>query len=157
MNGIGRRAGELLTWPAGALRLGVLFVVGLAIAAAIRHYPGEIRALGETADANASLSYADRDVAGGNSVMPEQHAVYEIRGRIPAGDTYRVVVGPRQEGWTDLTEGSAEPFMRYWLMPRRPAADARWIVCVGCDPAAFPGAAEEWSGEGGVRLLRLPA
>jgi hypothetical protein len=150
------KAADWLSWPNGVLRLGVLLVVGLAVAAGLRHYPGEIRSLGNTARANAALSYADREAGGGNSVMPEQRALYEFRGRIPIGDPYRVVVGARQDGWTDLTEGSAEPFLRYWLMPRRSAADARWLVCVGCDPEDFPGAAEVWSGEGGVRLLRLP-
>lgn len=148
--------GEWLSWPNGVLRLGVVFTVAAASVAALLLYPGQLRELGEIADRNAGLSYADRDVAGGNSVMPEQSALYELRGRIPEDATYRVDVGEPQEGWTDLTAGSAEPFLRYWLMPRRPSSDATWIVCVGCDPAGYPAAVEEWSGAGGVRLLRLP-
>lgn len=149
----GNRLGEALEWPRGVLRLGVILVVAGVTAAAAWRYPLELRDLGRVADANASLSYADRDVAAGNGIFPEQVALYQLAGRIPRDATYRVSVGDRQDGWTDLTQSAAEPFLHYWLLPRRPAPDADWIICIGCNAADYPTAVEEWSGEAGIRLL----
>ena len=152
---VGDRLGAFLEWPRGVLRLGVVLVVGVVAAAAVWRFPAEIRDLGTTADANASLSYADRDVAGGNGIFPEQAALYEIAGRIPRDATYRVSIGHQREGWTDLTRSAAEPFLHYWLLPRRPDPTGTWIVCIGCDASAYPGATGEWSGEGGISLLHF--
>lgn len=149
------RLGELLEWPHGVLRLGVVLVVAIVTAAAIWRLPAEIRDLGATADANASLSYADRDVAAGNGIFPEQQALYQIAGRIPPDASYRVSIGAQQDGWTDLTRSAAEPFLHYWLLPRRPDPAADWIVCLGCDVSEYEGATEEWSGEAGISLLHL--
>jgi len=153
----GTRLGELLEWPHGVLRLGVVLVVAIVTIGAVWRFPAEIRELGSTTDANASLSYADRDVAAGNGIFPEQEALYQIAGRIPRDATYRVSVGAQQPGWTDLTRSAAEPFLHYWLLPRRPDPNAAWIICLGCDPSEYAGATEEWSGEAGIRLLHLGA
>jgi hypothetical protein len=147
--------GSLLDWPDGIVRLGVLLVVLTVLVAAAVRYPQQIRAVDAQADANARLSFADRDVAGGNGIFPEQRALYEIIGRIPATASYRVSIGPARPDWTPLTSGSAELFLHYWLLPRRPSADGRWLICIGCDRAEYPGAREVWSGEAGVSLLRL--
>jgi hypothetical protein len=152
---LGDRLGAFLEWPRGVLRLGVVLVVAVVTAAAVWRFPAEIRDLGKTADANASLSYADRDVAAGNGIFPEQEALYQFAGRIPRDATYRVSVGPSQDGWTDLTRSAAEPFLHYWLLPRRPDPAGRWIVCIGCDASEYVGATEEWSGEAGISLLHL--
>lgn len=141
--------------PGGTQRYLVIAIVVAAGVAALVRLPHELRDLRANARAVGSLSYADRDVGAGNSIVPEQVALYQFAGRIPLDATYRVIVGPAQDGWTERTATSIEPFVRYWLMPRRSAADAGWIVCVGCDPAEYPGAVEEWSGEAGIRLLRI--
>ena len=146
---------EFLEWPRGIMRLGVVLVVAIVTAAAVWRFPAEIRALGETANANASLSYADRDVAAGNGIFPEQSALYELAGRIPRDASYRVSIGEEQDGWTDLTRSASEPFLHYWLLPRRPDPAAPWIICLGCDASEYAGATEVWSGEAGVSLLHL--
>jgi len=151
----GDRLGAFLEWPRGVLRLGVVLVVAVVTAATLWRFPSEIRNLGSIADANASLSYADRDVAAGNGIFPEQGALYQFSGRIPRDATYRVSIGPNQAGWTDLTRSAAEPFLHYWLLPRRPDPAGRWIICIGCDPSEYAGATEEWSGDAGIRLLHL--
>ncbi len=41
-------------------------------------------------------------------------------------------------------------------MPRRPAADARWIICYGCDLAQLGDGLEVlWRNDGGIALGRL--
>jgi len=149
----GRTPSDRLVLPHGVVRLGVLFVVAVAGIAALAGLPSQVRDLGRLADANARLSFADRGVAAGNSILPEQQALYEIAGRIPPDASYRVSVGPPRSDWPDLTASAAEPFIHYWLLPRRPSDSARWIVCIGCDPADYPDATEQWAGEAGIRLL----
>lgn len=107
---------------------------------------------------NASLDYLDREIGGGNSVLPDQRVAIAARGHIPPGGTFRVEVGSPQEGWSELaTPDALETYMRFFLLPRRPADDAPWIVCFGCDRGAHPGAAVVWEGDEGLAILRLPA
>ena len=63
-------------------------------------YPTRLRARERTARANARLDAVDRQLGGGNSVLPEQAIAIEARGRIPADGTFAVAVGPRQPGWS---------------------------------------------------------
>jgi hypothetical protein len=143
-----------LAWPSGILRLAVALLTALALAAAAWLYPGAVRDLGQVAETNSALSFADRDVGGGNSILPQQQTAYELRGRIPEGDRYHVIVGEALEGWPALTVTSIDPFLRFWLLPRRVDPAARWIVCVGCDPATLGDVEDVWSDSAGVRLLR---
>ena len=117
-------------------------------------YPDTFRDANEAARANAALDVVDRELGGGNSVVPDQGLMLEARGWIPADGTFRVAVGPRQPGWSDLTETFTETYARYFLLPRRPDPDAPWILCLACDRAAFPGADAVWEGEDGLSLLR---
>jgi hypothetical protein len=126
------------------------------LVAIVMHYPDAFNAANDTARANASLDLLDRQVGGGNSVFPDQRLLVEARGRIPEDATFAVAVGERQPGWTDLTEGFAETFAKYFLLPRRFAPDGQWVLCLACDRTAYPGAAEVWSGEDGLAILRRP-
>jgi hypothetical protein len=144
-------------------RLGIeslprLVAVGCVVAMLVAiadHFPDAFRAANRTARANASLDLLDRQVGGGNSVIPDQGFLVYARGLIPENETFTVAVGPKQEGWTDLTEGFAETYAKYFLLPRRAAVDAPWILCLACDRAAYPAAEEAWSGEDGLAILRL--
>ena len=78
--------------------------------------------------------------APGNSVVPDQGLLLEARGRIPEDGTFAVAVGYRQPGWTDLTGDFTEMFARYFLLPRRAAPDAPWILCLACDRSGYRGA-----------------
>jgi hypothetical protein len=93
--------------------------------------------LGDTADTNAATNYDDREFAGGNSLVVDKRALYEARALIPENGSFRVVAGPGVEGATALTEPYIDQFARSFLMPRRPAVDAAWIICYGCDRAAI--------------------
>ena len=143
----------LTEWPDGIRRLSVLACVAILVAALVVLYPVALRDAGREADANAALSYADREFAGGNSVVADQGGLYEARGRIPPHGTYTVSVGAPVDGWTDLTAPFTPWFARYFLLPRREDADAPWVLCYACDPAAHPGFATVWSGSDGISLL----
>jgi len=143
----------LLEWPDGTRRLAVLVCVGIVIGAIALQYPDAIGEAVADADRNAALSYADREFAGGNSVVADQGGLYELRGRLPPDGTYSVSVGPPVEGWTDLTAPFIPWFARTFLLPRRQVADAPWVLCYACDPGDHPGLETVWTGSDGISLL----
>ncbi len=130
------------------------FCVAVTIVALAVRYPDAFHDANETAEANAALDLVDRELGAGNSVFPDQRLLVEARSLIPANESFAVAAGDPQPGWTELTAGSAEPFLRYFLLPRRLDPDARWIVCVGCDRSAYSGAQTIWEGDNGLSILR---
>lgn len=145
-----------LAWPAGPIRVGVVFLVGVATLAVVVRYPAVIREAGRDASRNSSLSYADREVAGGNGVVADQAALYEARGRIPENETYHVAVGADYEGGSELTVPYVDSFYRYFLMPRRPAEDAQWLICYGCDLERYGARSQVvWESDEGISIARL--
>lgn len=140
------------------LRQVVVFGCLAALLAALaRTYPDTFHDVNDVARANASLDLVDRELGGGNSVIPDTQLLVEARGRIAEDETFAVAVGEGRPEWTDLTAGYAEAFAKYFLLPRRLSPDARWLICIGCDRAAYAEAAEVWSGEAGLSIMRLPS
>jgi hypothetical protein len=110
----------------------------------------------DAAKANSALSYDDREIAGGNSVLVDQEAAYEARVLIPQRSSYRVVTGPLLRHEKSLTREHVESWFRYFLMPRRPRGDARWIICYGCDPSELQGTyTARWQDRNGISIGRL--
>jgi hypothetical protein len=133
----------------------VAFCVAVTIVAVVDHYPQTFADANRTARANAALDYLDREVGGGNSVLPDQAMAIEARGLIPPDDSFRVDVGDPHEGWTELaTPDALETYMRYFLLPRRPRGDARWILCFGCERNAYPGSQVVWEDDEGLSILK---
>jgi hypothetical protein len=130
-----------------------LVVVALAV---LVRYPEAFRDANRSARANAALDVLDLQSGGGNSVIPDQRLLFEARGLIPRDGTFAVALGPRQEGWTDLTATYAETFLRSFLLPRRAAGDAPWILCFACDRGTYPGARVAWEGDDGLSILERP-
>lgn len=144
-------------WPHGPLRTGVVFLVAVSAVTAAWRYPGVVRDLGKAATANSELSYADREIAGGNAVVEDQSAVYQARARIPADATYHVAVGENYQAESPLTVPYVASFYLSFLVPRRQAEGAPWVVCYGCDLAAYgPDAEVLWSNGEGISIVRRP-
>lgn len=141
----------------GVRRLVIAYWLATVVVALVFLYPDAFREANESARRNASLDLMDRQVGGGNSVVPDQGLLVEARGRIPMDETFTIALGEAQEGWTDLTAPYAETFTRYFLLPRRVAPDAPWILCFACDPGALPGAEPVWEGDDGLSILRRPS
>ncbi len=122
-------------------------------------YPQAFAEANRTARADARLDYVDRELGGGNSVLPAQAIAIEARGRIPAQGTFTVAVGPPREGWSELAiPDTIENYMRYFLLPRRTSDDAPWILCFACDRSAYPDAQPVWEDpQEGLAILRRPA
>ena len=138
----------------GTRRLVVAFCVAVTVVALVVRFPDAFRDANDTARANAALDLVDRDVGAGNSVFPDQRLLVEARGLIPPDASFAVAVGDPQPGWTELTAGSAEPFLRSYLLPRRLDPNGPWIVCLACDRDAYPGADAVWEGDDGLSILR---
>jgi hypothetical protein len=144
-----------LSLPRQVARLGVVLCVAVALAFGVVYFVKAVDRLHDAARANAALNFDDRELAGGNALVGVNAPLYEARALIPEDETYRIVAGPNVEGATELTEPYIDQYARYFLMPRRPAADARWIICYGCDPAVLGDEIEVvWRDEAGVLLAR---
>ena len=145
-----------IEWPAGAIRVGVVFLVLVTAVAAVFAYPGVIHELGDEASSNSRLSFTDREIAGGNGVVDDQRAVYEARARIPVDGTYQMAVSDDFVAESALTNLYVANYFEYFLMPRRPAEGAPWVICYGCDVDAFgAGATEVWTNDEGISILEV--
>lgn len=142
--------------PEGPLQFAVAaLLAAMAVFVAI-YLPRAISSLGDNAGDNAALSYSDREVAGGNGIVVDQAAVYEARGLIPPGAKYRVVTGSGVKDPTNLTPLFVDAWYRSFMMPRRPAADGRWIICYGCDVAKLGGDyTVVWQDDRGISVGRI--
>lgn len=137
-------------------RAGVVLYVVLAVALSAWYLPHALSKVDEAATNNSSLSFSDREVAGGNGIVADQEAVYEARAIIPRNARYRVVTGSAPKNATSLTLPFVETWYRYFLMPRRTAVDARWIICYGCDVSKLGGPYEIlWKDDQGISIGRL--
>jgi len=144
---------ELLEWPRGLARLAAASCAVVAIAVILYEVPHAVHTLGSEAHSNASLSFADREIAGGNSILVDQLAAYEARGLIPPNEPFRVVTGPNLKETTPLTLQAISPWLSYFLMPRRQQGGARWVVCYGCDPSKLGGAYQAlWQDDKGISV-----
>jgi hypothetical protein len=150
-----RTASWWIEWPVGLLRVGVVFLVAAAAIAVVAVYPRVLDQLGDDASRNSALSYSDREIAGGNGLVADQEAVYAARGLIPENETYKVVVGDHYAGGIDLTRTYVDSYYRYFLLPRRPAEDASWIVCYGCDLSSYGDAKVWWHDGEGISIVQL--
>jgi hypothetical protein len=137
-------------------RVGVILVLALTAAFGAVYFVKAMSQLDDTADANSALNYDDREIAGGNSVIVDQTAAYEARGLIPTDGTYRFAIGPQLRGSSDLTARFSGDWLRYFLMPRRPRLDGRWVICYGCDTSMLGGPfTVRWRDENGISIGQL--
>ena len=117
------------------------------------YYAQALSHLGDTASANSRLSYEDREIGGGNSIVVDQEAAYEARGLIPPSAHYRVVTGGRLRNATSLTGSFVDGWYRSFLIPRRRSPTASWVICYGCDIGALGGAyTVRWQDANGISI-----
>jgi hypothetical protein len=141
----------------GLARAGVVLCVGLSVTLGAFYLLRALADFDDVASNNSSLSFSDREVAGGNGIVIDQEAVYQARALIPQDAKYRVVTGSGLKDTTSLTLPFVDSWYRYFLMPRRPAADARWIICYGCDASKLGGPYRVvWRDTDGISIGRLP-
>lgn len=151
----GHDLAAFLEWPHGIARLGVILCVAVSVVFGPVYLWHAVGRLGDDAGRNANLNIDDREFAGGNSLVVDKRALYEARAQIPENGTYRVVAGPGVEGATELTEPYIDQFARSFLMPRRPAPDASWILCYGCDVSELgTGVEVVWDNGAGIALAK---
>lgn len=140
----------------GLARVGVVFLVLATLGAVAVEYPALLRDLDEQASMNGALSYADRDIAGGNGLVVDQAAVYAARALIPEDQTFNVRVNPDFAAGSELTVPFVASYYRYFLVPRRMAEGAQWIVCYDCDLSEYGDRAEVvWRGSDDISIARI--
>src|SRR5262249_8487311 len=99
---------------------------------------------------NSALGYSDRRVAGGNSVVLDQEAALEAEALIPRHASYRPDISSAAD---PAAQTFAESWYRYFLMPRRPAPSARWVICYRCDTSELGALAVRWRDDKGISIL----
>ncbi|HEY1317719.1 MAG TPA: hypothetical protein VGF10_10910 [Gaiella sp.] len=148
----GRQLGRIdprLDPPHGLVRLGVAVCIALTLVVGAVYFVKAVDRLGADARTNAATSFDDRQYGGGLSIGVDQTALDEARGRIPERASYRLVVGP--------SAPNVDQFARYFLMPRRPDPDARWVLCYDCDLSRFGDELHVvWQNDAGIALGLLP-
>jgi hypothetical protein len=145
-----------LEWPRGVARLGVVACVTIAIAVVFVEWVRALDQLDAAADRNEALTFEDREIGVGNSIVADQRAMFEARALIPENGRFWVVTGPRPVGdATELTSPSIINFATYFLMPRRPSDSAPWVLCYGCDVSALGSDARVvWTNGAGISIVR---
>ena len=134
--------------PHGLVRLAVVLCLAVAVAVGLVYFAKAVDKLGDDAKANASANFGDREFAGGNPLGVDRDALIEARDLIPEHGTYRLVVSPST---TNIGQ-----FARYFLMPRRPTRDARWVLCYDCDLASLGADLHVvWQNHAGIAVGRL--
>jgi hypothetical protein len=135
--------------PHGLVRLGVALCVAITLVVGLVFFAKAVDKLGADATVNAEANTDDRELAGGNSLGLVEEALTEARGLIPERAAYRLVVGP--------DAANIGQFARYFLMPRRPTSDARWVLCYGCDLSSLGDDLDVvWQDDAGIAVGRLP-
>ncbi|MER3412550.1 MAG: hypothetical protein C4305_09830 [Thermoleophilia bacterium] len=143
-------------WRVGVARLGVALCVAAAVLVALVYFPRALDCLDAKASENAALNFDDREVGGGNALSVDKDVLYEARALIPPRASYRFFTGPRLHSSNPLTAPHIGEFARFFLMPRRPDDEARWIICYGCDLGSLGGRFHLlWQGQPGMAVGRL--
>lgn len=144
-------------WRSRLARASVVLCVGIATVTVLVRAPRAIETLDGRANEMAALSYDDREFAAGNSIIPDKTLLYMARAQIPPRGTFRVITGPLPiNDIRAFTLTAAQGYATYFLMPRRPSASSRWVICLGCDPKAIGTSVHVvWSNDAGSSLLRV--
>ena len=138
--------------PHFRVRLGVVACLAAVIVLGTTYYVKAIDRLGADASRNAAANYDDRELGVVNAIGANMEVLNEARGWIPENGRYRLLVG------TSSTDIDFRNYARYFLMPRRPAPDARWVLCYECDRSRFGSELDVvWEDNQGVLIGRLPA
>jgi hypothetical protein len=141
--------------PGALARWCVAYVVAVTLVIVAIELPKRISELGATARENSSLSYADREIGGGNSVLADQLLAYEARSILPPREPYRLAVGTHVTKQATLSTPSLVAWLRYFLLPRRQEDGARWVICYGCDPSSLGAPyAAIWQDDYGISVGR---
>ncbi len=144
------------SWSTLVAQVCVVVVVVASSALGLVYFAKGLSNLDQGATANSELSFSDREFSGGNGVVLDQQAAYAAEALIPRHANYRLLTGSGLKDPTSLTLPFVESWFRYFLMPRRPADDAQWIICYACDIPKLGGQyTPRWQDDRGISIGRL--
>jgi hypothetical protein len=133
-----------------------LTVVAVTVLTGLVYWAMALSSFQQSTSENSALSFSDREVAGGNSIIVDQQAAYYARALIPRSETYRVITGDDLKNATPLTASFVDGWFRYFLMPRRTSGSASWIICYGCDTTALgAGYDVRWRDDNRISIGRI--
>ena len=147
-----------LEWPAGSSEIGVVFLVAVAAIAVVVRYPlwSAIR--------TRSLEQ-QRPVVCRSRRCRRKRARRRPSGRVRSARAHPARTRATTSRLPPTTRAAATSrfrssrrYYRYFLMPRRQAEDAPWVICYGCDLGGIRRRAEVvWEGAEGISIVRIAA
>ena len=146
--------------PGGRLRVAVAAVVLSALGALIAGFGGAYDDFAGRADGNRGLPLSARDLSAAYATDLSRSYVVASRDLVPLGASFAVETGDKVEVSTQVSIYAARGYLQFQLLPRRlVAADqADWLLCYGCDPAAFASRFDVvWDEEPGLAILKARA
>jgi hypothetical protein len=126
--------------------------------------PGTVRAENASARYDATMSPIYRELFTGDTLgIPFDLSDNALK-LIPPGAKY-LILGPSDEetaqtayGMNAITYETFFPWLRYLLLPARPAVQgkARWVICWGCDTSPYDGHTDWlWTNGNGAVIGRV--
>ena len=137
-------------------RLVVVFCVAVTLVALAWLYPQAFADANRQARANAALDYVDRELGGGNSVLPDQSIAIEARGRIPRTTGSRSPSESRRRAGANSPRRTRSTRTCSTFSFPAAGATAPWVLCFACDRTRLRGCRGRWEDEGGLAILRRP-
>jgi hypothetical protein len=122
------------------LLLIVWVTIALALIAGVFDLARGVREQARVVDRNAAADAAGRNAGGAMSIDIDRGFVAAALAFVAQHGTYAIETGPAAEVSTPLTTRFLPTFLQGRLLPARLVSPgrARWLLCYGCDPAAWP-------------------
>ena len=144
----------------GPARLAVALVTAAALAVLLVEFGGAYDNLAGRAASNRGQTSAERLLSGAIATDMSRGFVTAARELLPAGATFAVETGDKVVVSTPVTLYAVRGYSQFQLLPRRLVAApvAEWLLCYGCDQAAFASRFEVvWDAEPGLAIMKARA
>lgn len=144
----------------GPVRIGVVLVAASAVATLVAGFGGAYDDFAGRANGNRGLTRSARDLSAAYATDMSRSYVVAARDIVPAGANFAVETGDKVVVSTPVSIYAARNYLQFQLLPRRlvPASEAAWLLCYGCDRAAFAGRFDVvWDAEPGLAILKARA
>ena len=144
----------------GPARCAVALVTAAALATLFVGFGGAYDDFAGRAGANRDQTSVQRLLSGAIATDMSRGFVLAARDLVPAGATFAVETGDKVEVSTPVSLYAVLGYSQFQLLPRRlaPAAEAQWLLCYGCDQAAYASRFEVvWDAEPGLAIMKAHA
>ncbi len=144
----------------GLARCAVALVVAAALVVLIVEFGGAYDDLDGRAVGNRGQTSAQRLLSGAIATDMALGFVMAARDLVPPAATFAVETGDKVVVSTPVSLYAVRGYSQFQLLPRRlvSSAEAQWLLCYGCDQAAFASRFEVvWDAGPGIAITIMRA